>query len=405
MYKRQDVVDCSIAALSGLTSQPNLNSMVAMMQGHDRECPLNLPLLNQYSAYWEDVREYYYPFESGMKSGSAEVYDNEVPGGQFSNLRQQAISLGVGEQFETLKKNYITANRMFGDVVKVTPSSKVVGDMAIFMTANHLTEADVLEKGENLSFPESVKGFMKGELGQPVGGFPGQLQQLVLKGETPMMGRPNDHLQPVDLSADFEAFKEKFPNAETYLGEKGAYLDYLSYKMYPQVYTDFYQMVDKFGEVVHLPTPAFFYGLKQDEEILVMIEAGKTVMIKLLYVSEPDEAGQRTVTFDLNGQARRILVKDNSFRSTRPANEKVSREGQIGSPLQGRLVRIQVKPGDTVKKNQPLFVIEAMKMESIVSAPAAGEIKEVVLKEGSVVEQDDWVLSICLLYTSPSPRD
>ena len=389
-----DVVDCSIAALSGLTAQPNLNAIVAMMQGHERENPLNLPLLNQYSNYWEDVREYYYPFESGMKAGSAEVYDNEVPGGQFSNLRQQAISLGVGDQFETLKKNYIAANQLFGDVIKVTPSSKVVGDMAIFMTANHLSEADVLEKGEDLSFPESVRGFLRGELGQPVGGFPEKLQQLVLRGEKPLTGRPNDALEPIDLTADFAAFREKYPNAELYLGEKGAYLDYLSYKMYPKVYTDFYQTVDRFGEVVHLPTPAFFYGLKQDEEILVTIEPGKTVMIKLLYVSEPDETGNRTVTFDLNGQARRIVVKDNSFHATRPTNAKVSGPGQIGSTLQGRLVRIQVKPGEQVQKNQPLFVIEAMKMESIVSAPAAGQIREVVLKEGTVVEQDDWVLSI-----------
>ncbi|MDQ1089275.1 MULTISPECIES: pyruvate carboxylase [unclassified Siphonobacter] len=389
-----DVVDCSIAAMSGLTSQPNFNSVVAMMEGHEREHPIDLPLLNQYSTYWEDVREYYYPFESGMRSGSAEVYENEVPGGQFSNLRQQAISLGVGDKFEILKKNYITANQLFGDIVKVTPSSKVVGDMAIFMTSNNLTSEDVFTRGDSLSFPESVKGFLKGELGQPVGGFPEELQKIVLRDEEPIKGRPNDSLPPLDLEEDFAAFKKKFPNAEFYMGNDGAFLDYLSYKMYPKVYEDFYVASDRYGDVSKLPTPAFFYGLKLDEEILVTIQEGKTIMIKLSYVSEPDETGHRTVTFDLNGQARRISIKDNAFKATKSQNEKVTKAGQVGAPLQGRLSRIQVKEGEEVKKNQPLFVIEAMKMESIVAAPIAGKITSIALSEGTVVEQDDWVVTI-----------
>ncbi|PQA59596.1 pyruvate carboxylase [Siphonobacter curvatus] len=389
-----DVVDCSIAAMSGLTAQPNFNSVVAMMQGHEREHPIDLSLLNQYSTYWEDVREYYYPFESGMKSGSAEVYDNEVPGGQFSNLRQQAISMGVGDQFETLKKNYITANQLFGDIVKVTPSSKVVGDMAIFMTTNNLTSDEIFLRGDSLSFPESVKGFFKGELGQPAGGFPEKLQKLVLKDDEPITGRPNDSLPPLNIDEDFEAFKKKFPNAETFMGNDGAFLDYLAYKMYPKVYEEFYVASDRYGDVSKLPTPAFFYGLKQDEEVLVTIEEGKTIMIKLSYVSEPDETGHRTVTFDLNGQARRISIKDQTFKATKAQNEKVTKAGQIGAPLQGRLVRIQVKEGQEVKKNQPLFVIEAMKMESIVAAPIAGKVSAITLTEGTVVEQDDWVLTI-----------
>ncbi len=389
-----DVVDVALGALSGLTSQPNFNSVVAMMQGHERENPLDLHLLNQYSTYFEDVREYYYPFESGMRAGSAEVYDNEVPGGQFSNLRQQANALGVGDKFELLKKNYIVANGLFGDIVKVTPSSKTVGDMAIFMTSNNLTADDVLARGESLSFPESVKEFFKGMLGQPVGGFPEQLQKLVLRGETPLTGRPNDSMPPLDLEADFDTFKTKFPNAEIYLGPEGAFLDYLSYKMYPKVYEEFYAAADRYGEVSKLPTPAFFYGLKQDEEILVTIEEGKTIMIRLQYVSEPDEAGFRTVTFDLNGQARRITVRDRAFKSTKPQNQKVGKSGDIGAPLQGRLTKIQVKVGDVVKKNQPLFVIEAMKMESSVSAPVAGKVTQVVLTEGTVVEQDDWVVTV-----------
>ncbi len=388
-----DVVDCSLGALSGLTAQPNFNSVVAMMQGHERENPLDLQRLNQYSTYWEDVREMYYPFESGMRAGSAEVYDNEVPGGQFSNLRQQANALGVGDKFETLKKNYIVANQLFGDIVKVTPSSKTVGDMAIFMTSNNLSADDVMQRGESLSFPDSVKDFFKGYLGQPTGGFPEKFQKLVLKGEQPIQGRPNDSLPPLDLEADFEAFKTQFPNAELYLGE-GAFLDYLSYKMYPKVYEEFYHAVDRFGEVRTLPTAAFFYGLRPEEEILVPIEDGKTVMIRLQYVGEPDESGLRTVTFDLNGQARRISIKDNQFKSTKLQNQKVKNKGDIGAPLQGRLSKIQVKVGDVVKKNQPLFVIEAMKMESSVAAPTAGKVTQVVLPEGSVVEQDDWVVTV-----------
>ena len=382
-----DIVDCALGAMSGLTSQPNFNSVVAMMQGHEREHPIDLQLLNRYSTYWEDVREVYYPFESGMKAGSAEVYDNEVPGGQFSNLRQQAHALGVGDKFELLKKNYIIANQLFGDIVKVTPSSKTVGDMAIFMTSNNLSADDVLERGESLSFPESVKDFFRGGLGQPTGGFPEKLQKIVLRGEKPLKGRPNDSMPPLDLDADFEEFKTKFPNAE-------GFADYLSYKMYPKVYEEYARAQDLYGEVSKLPTPAFFYGLRQDEEILVTIEEGKTVMIRLLYVSEPNEMGMRTVTFDLNGQARRISIKDIGFKATKALNKKVQNPGDIGAPLQGRLVRIQVKVGDVVKKNQPLFVIEAMKMESIVGAPMAGKIKQIVLNEGIVVEQDDWVVTV-----------
>jgi pyruvate carboxylase len=382
-----DIIDCAVGALSGLTSQPNFNSVVAMLQGHERENPVDLKSLNAYSTYWEDVREMYYPFESGMKAGSAEVYDNEVPGGQFSNLRQQANALGVGDKFETLKRNYIVANQLFGDIVKVTPSSKVVGDMAIFMTSNGLTTDDVLQRGESLSFPESVKGFFKGELGQPYGGFPERLQQLVLKGEKPIEGRPNDHLPPIDFEADFEKFREKFPHNE-------GFLEYLSYQMYPKVYEDYYAAREKYDDVSKLPTTAFFYGMKPDEEILIPIDEGKTIIVKLLFVSEPDETGFRTVTFDLNGQARRIRVNDVSFKATKAVNQKVKNPGEVGAPLQGRISRILVKVGDAVQKNQPLFVIEAMKMESIVAAPGEGKITAIQLAEGIVVEQDDWVLTV-----------
>jgi pyruvate carboxylase len=383
-----DIVDCSLGSMSGLTAQPNFNSVVAMMQGHERECAMNLPLLNQYSNYWEDVRQMYYPFESELKAGTAEVYDNEIPGGQYTNLRGQAIALGVGDKFELMKHNYVEANKLFGDIVKVTPSSKVVGDMAIFMTANSLTAEDVYARGATLSFPESVKDFFKGGLGQPYGGFPKQLQEIILKGETPLTSRPNDTIPPIDFEKDFEVFKAKFPENEQ--GE----LDYLSYKMYPKVYEDYYKAQQLYGEVSLIPTPAFLYGLKSDEEILITIDEGKTIIVKYLYKSEPDESGLRTVTFELNGQARRIKVLDKNIKVERAQHVKASAKGDIGAPLQGRLSRILVKPGDEVKKNAPLYIIEAMKMESIVSSPFEGIVSRVVLNEGTVVEQEDLVLAV-----------
>ncbi|RYC72029.1 MULTISPECIES: pyruvate carboxylase [Spirosoma] len=382
-----DIVDCALGALSGLTSQPNFNSVVAMMQGHERECPIDLSSLNAYSNYWEDVREYYYPFESGMKAGSAEVYENEIPGGQYSNLKPQAMATGLGDKFETLKKNYVVANQLFGDIVKVTPSSKVVGDMAIFMTANNLTADDVRTRGESLAFPESVKGFFKGELGQPVGGFPDDVQQAVLKGEEPIKGRPNEHLKPIDFDKDFAAFQEKYPNND-------GFVDYLSYQMYPKVYDEYYKANEQYGDVSVIPTPAFFYGLKPGEEILIQIEEGKNILVRLLFQSEPDAFGMRTITFELNGQTRQVQVRDRASKVEKQMNAKVSKDGDVGAPLQGRLTRILVKEGDAVKKNQPLFVIEAMKMESIVAAPKEGKVAKVVLTEGIVVEQDDWVIAL-----------
>mgnify|MGYP000004489470 FL=1 len=383
-----DVVDGALAAMSGLTSQPNLNSLVAMMQGHPYDSGLDLDAMNDYSNYWEAVRTMYFPFESELKAGTAEVYNNEIPGGQYTNLRGQAIALGVGDKFELLKDNYSEANKLFGDIVKVTPSSKVVGDMAIFMTANSLSAEDVYAKGSTLSFPESVKDFFKGGLGQPYQGFPKQLQEIILKGETAYEGRPNDNLAPIDFDKDFAAFEAKFPENES------GFLDYLSYKMYPKVYEDYYKNQALYGDLSAMPTPAFFYGLKQDEEIMITIEPGKTIIVKYLYMSDPDESGLRNITFELNGQARRLKILDKNIKVERAQHAKAKAKGDIGAPLQGRLSRILVKPGEEVKKNAPLYVIEAMKMESIVSAPFEGIIGNVVLNEGTVVEQEDLVLTL-----------
>ena len=388
-----DVVDVAMGAMSGLTSQPNFNSIVAMMQGHEREQPINLSSLNEYSVYWEAVREYYYPFESGLKAGSAEVYENEMPGGQYSNLRRQADALGVGDQFQLVKKNYARVNELFGDIVKVTPSSKVVGDMALYLTSNNLTIGDVLMRGQqggdSLSFPESVISLFKGELGQPYGGFPEKIQQIVLKGEEPISGRPNEHLEPVDFDQEFAEFKERFE-------EDCTLLDFLSFKLYPKVYEDFYNHQKVYGDMSALPTPAFFYGMQYGEEILVNIAEGKVIMIKLLFISEPDANGFRNVSFELNGQTRRVRINDKNSQAKVAAHRKIEKtnDREIGAPLQGRLAQVMAESGQEVEEGTPLFVIEAMKMETTISAPRAGTVKQALLKAGDMVEQDDLVVEL-----------
>ena len=382
-----DVVDVAMGSMSGLTSQPNFNSVASYMQGHEREQKLNINSLNDYSTYWEYVREYYYPFESGLKAGTAEIYDNEIPGGQYSNLRPQANALGLGNKFETVKKNYAIVNKMFGDLVKVTPSSKVVGDMALYMTSNNFTPDDIFEKGHTLSFPDSVVDLFRGELGQPVGGFPEKLSKIILKGKKPFTDKPNKHLEPIDFDKEMEAFKKKFEGHDDEL-------DLLAYLLYPKVYEDFYKHQQDFGEVGYIPTLAFFYGMKNGEEILVEISEGKTIIIKLLYISEPNEEGLRTVSFELNGQTRRIKIKDDTAKVDKVTNKKISSENEVGAPLQGKLASIKVKLGDEVTENTALFVIEAMKMESSITAPRSGVVKEVHLKAGDMVQQDDLVVSL-----------
>jgi pyruvate carboxylase len=376
-----------LASMSGLTSQPNFNSIVAMMKGHPRELKMDLDKLNILSNYWEDVREWYYPFESDLKAGTAEVFDHEIPGGQYSNLRPQARSLGLEDQFEKIKKNYEIVNRMFGDIVKVTPSSKVVGDLALFMTANNYSEKDIYEKGDQLSFPDSVIGLLKGDLGQTPGGFPDELQKIVLKNEKPYTDRPNAHLQPVDFEKAWQDFQQKF-------GPQYAFTDLLSWLFYPKVFEEYHQHRQQFGDVYYLSTPLFFFGLCPNEEALVELAPGKSILVKFMYMSDPDEDGIRHVFFKLNGQTRSIEVRDKNFKSTRKKNRKVTSLNEIGTPLQGKLSRVLVKAGEKVEKNAPLFAIEAMKMESTIVSPKSAIIQDIVLNEGVLVEQDDVVVVI-----------
>ena len=382
-----DVVDCCIGSLSGLTAQPNLNAIVEMMKFHERENPYDMKVLNQHATYWETVREFYYPFESGMKASSAEVFYHEIPGGQYSNLKPQAESLGLGERIEDIKKAYRDVNELFGDIIKVTPSSKVVGDMALFMVTNNLTKEDILTKGAGLSFPESVISLFRGDIGQPVGGFDPDLQKIILKDVSTYTERPNEHLAPIDFERELKSFREKFDSS---LSET----DLLSYLLYPKVFEEYYQKRKEFGEVWHIPTINFFYGLKQDEEVLIEISKGKSILVRLLTCSDPDEAGRRKVFMRLNGQTRIIEVQDHSVKTAVKENEKADRKNgkHIAAPLQGKLSQLLVREGDKVKKNQPLFVIEAMKMETTIAAIEEGAIERIVLASGSMVRSDDLVV-------------
>ncbi len=382
-----DIIDVALASVSGLTSQPNFNAIVAMMKGDPRELKMDLPALNELSNYWEDTRQYYYPFESELKAGTAEVFDHEIPGGQYSNLRPQARSLGLEDKFEEIKKNYVRVNQLFGDIVKVTPSSKVVGDMALFMTANNYSEEDILKKGESISFPDSVIGLFKGDLGQTPGGFPEALQKIILKNEKPYTDRPNAHLTPIDFKKEWTKFVEKY-------GKHYKETDLLSYLFYPKVFDEYHSFRQQYGEVEYIPSPVFFFGLKPDEETLIELAPGKSILVKFIYMTETDEDGLRQVFFKLNGQTRSIQVRDKNFVTTKVSHKKVSHANEIGAPLQGRLSRILVKKDDKVEKNTPLFTIEAMKMESTIVAPAAATIKAIILDEGTLVAQDDVVLEI-----------
>ncbi len=388
-----DVVDVALGGLSGMTSQPNFNSLVEMMRFNPRENPINRDKLAEYSNYWETVRSYYYPFESGLKAGTGEVYKHEIPGGQYSNLKGQAIALGLEHKFPEITNMYADVNELFGDIIKVTPSSKVVGDMAQYLISNGLTTQDVLEKGDTLSYPQSVISFFKGDLGQPVGGFPEKVQKMILKDERPYTDRPNAHLEPVDFEKEFASFRRKFKKG---MGRELHMTDFLSYKLYPKVFTEAYNKHVEYGNVTNIPTKNFFYGMEVGEEIMVELDRGKNVLISLMLKGEPDEAGNVSIFFKVNGQLRNVLVKDTSVKVDKVENVKADTADphQIGAPLQGMLSNVLVKKGQKVRKNQPLFVIEAMKMETTVTAPEEGEVDRIQLHGGTLVNTDDLVVTL-----------
>ena len=386
-----DVVDVAIGGLSGLTSQPNFNSIVEMLRFHERAPKLNSDKLGEYSNYWETVRNYYYTFESGLKSGTGDVYNHEIPGGQYSNLKGQAIALGLEDKFPEITKMYGEVNQLFGDIIKVTPSSKVVGDMAQFMVSNNLTVKDVQEKGDTISFPQSVLSFFKGDLGQPVGGFNQELQKTILKGQEPYSERPNAHLAPIDFENEFKLFQNQFSAG---MGRELKITDFLSYKLYPKVFTDAYQKHLKYGNIMNIPTKNFFYGMDIGEEIMVELDRGKNILVSLMLKGEPDENGNVNIIFKVNGQSRSVLIRDTSITVVKQEKIKAdsSNPKHIGSPLQGLLSSVLVNKGQSVKKNQPLFIIEAMKMETTVTATEEGKVDKIQLEGGTLVNSEDLIL-------------
>ncbi len=388
-----DVVDVALGGLSGLTSQPNFNSVVEMMKFQERAHEFDSKKLNEFSNYWEDTRELYYPFESGLKAGTAEVYTHEIPGGQYSNLRPQAEALGLGSRFDEVKQRYAEVNELFGNLVKVTPSSKVVGDMAIFMVTNDLSTTDVLERGHEISFPESVINFFKGDLGQPLGGFPKQLQKIILKNNKAYTDRPNAHLTPIDFDAEFAAFRKKYQKG---FSRPIEFEDFLSYSLYPRVFEQAHEKYKLYGNTSILPTAQFFYGMKLREETMIELEPGKTITVKLLSVGIPNDEGKRIVFFSVNGENRFVEIKDRSIEVKKEVHKQADPEdkNQFGAPLQGLLYKVLVKKGQEIKANDPLFIIEAMKMESTVTSTKAGKVKSVALSPGTMVLKGDLVVTL-----------
>ena len=383
-----NVIDVALGGLSGLTSQPNFNSVVEMLRHSPRHREFDQQSLNQFSDYWEAIREQYYPFESGLLASTAEVFQHEIPGGQYSNLRPQAAALGLLDKFEEVKQRFHDANELLGDIPKVTPSSKVVGDLSLFMVSNNLTPADVLSKGETLNFPESVRELLRGDIGQPLGGWPQDIQKAVLKDEQPFTDRPNDHLAPIDFEQEWPAFEQANPYTQ--------FTDFLSSLLYPKVFADYWKFRVQYGDVSRIPTPVFFFGLKEGEETIIELAKGKTIIIRLQSIGPVNAEGMRTVFFTLNGQTRNLEVRDQRVEVKTVHNQKADRANpqQIAAPLQGLLSKVLVKAGEKVAKNTPLFVIEAMKMETTITAPQDLTVGSLALAEGARVMADDLVLTV-----------
>ncbi|MGB7792407.1 MAG: pyruvate carboxylase [Terrimicrobiaceae bacterium] len=384
-----DVVDGATASLSGTTSQPNLNSLVAALANTERDSGLDLDSMNQCADYWEVVRQYYSPFDSSPKSGTAEVYLHEMPGGQYTNLKEQAEAMGLGHKWTEIARAYAEVNMAFGDIVKVTPSSKVVGDMAIFLVGHGTTIHELERLGANHTFtlPNSVVEMFSGALGEPDGGWPPKMVEAVLRGQRPKPGRPGEHLAPVNMEETAAMLKEK-------IGNDASRTDLMSYLMYPQVFLAFAQERQLYGDVSVLPTPQFYYGMEPGEEISAELEPGKTLIIKFLTVGEPHPGGKRTVFFELNGQPREVTVQDKTLKARKVERAKAdpSNAGHVGAPIPGAITTIMVETGETVSKGDRLLVIEAMKMQTTIYSPVSGKVVEKRAKVGETVDAKDLLI-------------
>ncbi|WLR47074.1 pyruvate carboxylase [Halobacillus litoralis] len=382
-----DVVDVATGSMAGLTSQPSANSLYYALEGSERKPNLDISAYEELGHYWEDTRKYYQDFESGMMAPHTEVYEHEMPGGQYSNLQQQAKAVGLGHRWDEVKSMYRRVNDMFGDIVKVTPSSKIVGDMALYMVQNELNEDDIYEKGDSLDFPDSVVEFFQGYLGQPYGGFPAELQRIILKGRESIKVRPGELLEPVD----FNNLKETLFHS---LDRQVTSFDMISYALYPKVFMDHHKFREQFGDMSVLDTPTFLYGMRLGEEIEVDIEQGKTLIVKLVSVGEPQIDGTRTVYFELNGQPREVVVKDENVKAAvqqRPKADKANSK-HIGATMPGTVIKVLSNKGEDVKKGDHLMITEAMKMETTVQAPFDGVIKDIYVENNEAIHVGDLLI-------------
>ncbi|MDI6751216.1 MAG: pyruvate carboxylase [Rhodocyclaceae bacterium] len=383
-----DAVDGALDSMSGLTSQPNLGAIAAALSGSERDPAVDFDALQSLSHYWEGVRRQYAPFEADIRAGTADVYRHEMPGGQYTNLREQARAMGIEHRWGEVAKAYAEVNLLFGDIVKVTPTSKVVGDLALFMVANNLTAEDIENPAREIAFPDSVIALMKGELGFPPDGFPPALQKKVLKGEAPLEGRAGAHLPPVDLEA-------KRLEAEKACGRQIDDNELASYLMYPKVFKDYAAHRARYGDVSLLPTPAFFYGLTGTEEISVELERGKSLIVSQQGMAGPDQEGMVKVFFELNGQSRVLRVPKAGLASAR-AKPQVE-EGNpkhVGAPMPGTIVTVAAHAGQKVKRGDPLVSIEAMKMETMLTAERDGIVKAVHCRHGETVNAKDLLIEL-----------
>ncbi len=386
-----DIVDLAIASMSGSTSQPNLNSVTAALALTERDPGLDLEALNELSDYWEGVLAFYQPFDSAPRAGTAEVYDHEMPGGQYTNLREQANAMGLGHRWREISRTYAEVNQLFGDIVKVTPSSKVVGDMCMFLVTRGIQAAAVpsLTPGA-IDFPESVIDMLAGGLGQPDGGWPADVQRVVLGNRKATTKRPGELAEPVDLEATRAALT-------TQLGRPATDNDLYSHLMYPQVFADFTAFQSKYDDLSGLPTPAFFYGLHLGEEIEIEIDPGKILIIKLISIGEADTAGRRALFYELNGMPRESVVFDHSLQTTSIARRitgEIANPTHACAPMPGMVTEVAVSIGQHVSAGDPLVVLEAMKMLTTVSASTEGTIREILVKKGDPVDSDDLLVRL-----------
>ena len=388
-----DIVDLAIESMSSMTSQPSMNAVVEALRGSKRDTGLDFEELDELSRYYGRIRKVYEQFESDMKAPNAEIYKYEIPGGQYSNLLAQVTSMGSADEFESIKALYKDANDLLGNIVKVTPTSKAVGDLAIFMFKNGLTKENILTAGAGLSYPDSVVSYFQGMMGQPYGGFPKELQKIVLKDIEPLTDRPGKSLPPVDFNAIKKQLIEKYnygDKSEEVMNQKA-----ISYALYPKVYEDYCEHFQMYNDVTRLESHVYFYGLRKGEETYLNIGEGKQLLIKYLEEGEPDENGVRTLTFQVNGMLRTVKIQDKNLeiKADRKLKADKTNPQHLGSSIPGTVGKVLVKEGDPVTENMPLLTVEAMKMETTVVSKITGTVDKIYVQQGDTVSQDDLLMS------------